>query len=372
MSPVTAEPWCSAANHARTVSSGVSASGVGDVVGGRLRLGRGRARRGGRGGVRNGGSRLVLAGAASAHSVATTASTRHRLTRASFPETVERQRWNLQISAPPSERRGPGLWTTIPCSRDRAGSTADTLRMEGTLGSPPSPRRPRRSTSPRRAARGVIAVVVIVVVVPGRALRVLRAVVGALPAARTARSHPHRRQRRPGDLGPLPGDPLPGQPRGRPGELARDHRRRLRRHLRQRRLVFLDAGETRNRSLAGTFAPGSTRGEPVLIFWSSQGRLHSLQGDTVGLGGGAAIEVDGRPRLVTGVIALDRESHSRTYDPLTTRSQQLILEHEIGHVLGLDHVDDSRPLMNASYVGQDGLGAGDIAGLRALHAVPCG
>ena len=136
--------------------------------------------------------------------------------------------------------------------------------------------------------------------------------------------------------------------------------------------VFLDAGETRNRSLAGTFAPGSTRGEPVLIIWSSQGRLHSLQGDTVGLGGGAVIEVDGRPRLVTGVIALDRESHSRTYDPLTTRSQQLILEHEIGHVLGLDHVDDSRQLMNASYVGQDGLGAGDITGLRALHAVPCG
>lgn len=135
--------------------------------------------------------------------------------------------------------------------------------------------------------------------------------------------------------------------------------------------VFLDAGETGNRTLAGTFNPGSTRGEPILIIWSSQGRLHSLQGDTVGLGGGAVVEVNGLPRLVTGAIALDAESHSRTYDPLTTRSQQLILMHEIGHVLGLDHVDDRRQLMNAAYVGQDGLGPGDVAGLEALHDVPC-
>ena len=136
--------------------------------------------------------------------------------------------------------------------------------------------------------------------------------------------------------------------------------------------MFLDAGETGNRTLAGTYNPGATRGEPVLIIWSSQGRLHSLQGDTVGLGGGAVVEVNGRPRFVTGVIALDAESHSRTYDPLDMRSQQLVLVHEIGHVLGLDHVDDSRQLMNASYVGQDGLGAGDLAGLEALHDVPCG
>jgi len=136
--------------------------------------------------------------------------------------------------------------------------------------------------------------------------------------------------------------------------------------------VLLDAGETANRTLAGTYNPGSTRGEPLLIIWSSQGRLHSLQGDTVGLGGGAVIEVNGLPRLVTGAIALDAEAHSRAYDPMTTRSQQLILMHEIGHVLGLDHVEDRRQLMNGSYVGQDGLGAGDVAGLKALHAVPCG
>jgi hypothetical protein len=135
--------------------------------------------------------------------------------------------------------------------------------------------------------------------------------------------------------------------------------------------VFLDAGETANRTLAGTFNPGATRGEPILIIWSSQGRLHDLQGDTVGLGGGAVLEVRGIPRFVTGAIALDAESHSRTYDAMPTRTQQLILMHEIGHVLGLDHVNDQRQLMNAGYVGQESLGKGDIAGLQALHAVPC-
>jgi hypothetical protein len=135
--------------------------------------------------------------------------------------------------------------------------------------------------------------------------------------------------------------------------------------------VFLDAGETANRTLAGTYSQGSSRGEPVLVIWSSQGRLHGLQGDTVGLGGGAMLEVEGLPRLVTGVIALDAESHSRTYDAMPARTQQLILMHEIGHVLGLDHVDDDRQLMHASYVGQEGLGKGDIAGLKALHDIPC-
>lgn len=135
--------------------------------------------------------------------------------------------------------------------------------------------------------------------------------------------------------------------------------------------VFLDAGETANRTLAGTYDPSSSRGEPVLLIWSRQGRLHSLQGDTVGLGGGAVLEVKGLPRLVTGVIAMDAESHSRTYDALSTRTQQLILMHEIGHVLGLGHVDDERQLMHAAYVGQEGLGKGDLAGLKALHEIPC-
>jgi predicted Zn-dependent protease len=53
------------------------------------------------------------------------------------------------------------------------------------------------------------------------------------------------------------------------------------------------------------------------------------------------------------------------------RSAELILAHELGHVLGLDHVDDVDELMNAEYVGQTGFGPGDREGLKRLYDLPC-
>jgi hypothetical protein len=49
----------------------------------------------------------------------------------------------------------------------------------------------------------------------------------------------------------------------------------------------------------------------------------------------------------------------------------LIVAHELGHVLGLDHTSDPNQLMYASYHGQDGFGKGDRHGLERLHDVPC-
>jgi predicted Zn-dependent protease len=53
------------------------------------------------------------------------------------------------------------------------------------------------------------------------------------------------------------------------------------------------------------------------------------------------------------------------------KSEILILAHELGHVLGLDHVDDVDELMNAEYSGQSGFGPGDREGLRRLYDLPC-
>ena len=50
---------------------------------------------------------------------------------------------------------------------------------------------------------------------------------------------------------------------------------------------------------------------------------------------------------------------------------QMVLEHELGHVLGLDHTGNAQQLMYEGYHGQQGLGKGDIAGLKRLHDVPC-
>ena len=48
-----------------------------------------------------------------------------------------------------------------------------------------------------------------------------------------------------------------------------------------------------------------------------------------------------------------------------------VVMHELGHVLGLDHVDDRDQLMYDENVGQTELGPGDRAGLAALGAGRC-
>lgn len=127
--------------------------------------------------------------------------------------------------------------------------------------------------------------------------------------------------------------------------------------------VFADRGTTVKTRLIGTNYQGN-EWEPVLIIWSDRYQDGSLDGGVIGRGGGGQIDVNGRLRYVVGKVSLD----SNLRDPFAT---QMVLEHELGHVLGLDHTDDRQQLMYAGYVGQEGLGNGDINGLKRLHDVPC-
>ena len=88
--------------------------------------------------------------------------------------------------------------------------------------------------------------------------------------------------------------------------------------------------------------------EPVLIIWSDRYQDGSLDGGVIGRGGGGTIDVNGRLRSHRQ-DSLD----SNIRDSFAT---QMVLEHELGHVLGLDHTDDRRQLMYAGYVGQHGSG----------------
>jgi hypothetical protein len=110
---------------------------------------------------------------------------------------------------------------------------------------------------------------------------------------------------------------------------------------------------------------------PVLIAWANSNEVPDLAGSTAGIGGGTPMRVGGRVRYVSGIVVLDTDAYDRMDLRGDGRAEALILAHELGHVLGLDHVDDISELMNAEYVGQAGFGPGDREGLQQLHDLPC-
>jgi hypothetical protein len=89
-------------------------------------------------------------------------------------------------------------------------------------------------------------------------------------------------------------------------------------------------------------------------------------GDAAGLGGAMTEPAPGGAlRLVAGGITLDADL---TLPLSWTSGWGPILLHEIGHVVGLDHVDDPAQLMYPKAGGAIYYGPGDLAGLHALGA----
>ena len=82
----------------------------------------------------------------------------------------------------------------------------------------------------------------------------------------------------------------------------------------------------------------------------------------------------GRLRYVTGAVSLDAPGMARTLgaDPAHGRAlARAIVMHELGHVVGLGHVDDPQELMDAENVGRTSFGPGDLRGLSRLGQGPC-
>ena len=99
----------------------------------------------------------------------------------------------------------------------------------------------------------------------------------------------------------------------------------------------------------------------------------ALAGDVAGIGGAEARAVaPDRLVYVTGMVALDRDAFaSMGARPGGAALQRAVVEHELGHVLGLGHVDDPAQLMYAETTGQRHLAAGDRDGLAVLGSEPC-
>ena len=113
---------------------------------------------------------------------------------------------------------------------------------------------------------------------------------------------------------------------------------------------------------------------PVLIGWSDETSLPLLGGEVAGFGGSHHIATTGpgSERLVSGQIALDLDAfNAELARPGGYESARAIVMHELGHVVGLAHVDDPTELMYASQLDQVEFGPGDLEGLAAVGSGPC-
>ena len=74
---------------------------------------------------------------------------------------------------------------------------------------------------------------------------------------------------------------------------------------------------------------------------------------------------------MAGTIALSRDYYAELTESGDGAEQLAVLLHELGHVLGLDHVESPGELMYSDNIGRTTFGPGDLEGLRALGQGPC-
>ena len=112
----------------------------------------------------------------------------------------------------------------------------------------------------------------------------------------------------------------------------------------------------------------TARRQAVLVAFATSDEVPELAGDVAGIGGSTAVERGFRDRrYVTGQVVLDAE----VFEDIPDADAQAIVDHEFGHLVGLDHVDDPRELMYADNVGLTSYGPGDLKGLARLGNISC-
>jgi hypothetical protein len=104
---------------------------------------------------------------------------------------------------------------------------------------------------------------------------------------------------------------------------------------------------------------------PILIAWTDEATVPELAGRVGGLGRSAWFsDGPGSGWFISGKLYIDTD-----VGPDRERNR-IVMIHELGHVLGLDHVDDPTQVMNPSSVVSK-LAAGDRAGFATLGADDC-
>ncbi len=143
-------------------------------------------------------------------------------------------------------------------------------------------------------------------------------------------------------------------------------------------LRFVDDGDTDEIPLAErrSFQPEryGDRWAPVLIAWQSAEENADFATDIVGQARSISVRRGHGPEVyVTGQIRLDAQALTElTAQPEGVELARSVIQHELGHLVGLAHVDDPMEVMFPQANGViTQLGPGDLTGLAQLGRGAC-
>jgi len=116
------------------------------------------------------------------------------------------------------------------------------------------------------------------------------------------------------------------------------------------------------------------RWAPVLLAWTTPDQERRLAGNIAGIGGSVPVStgMSGDLRYVTGIVFLDAPQFRRLLPQVAgwERARAIVM-HELGHLVGLAHVEDPMELMGEQNMIPMDFGPGDLEGLAALGNGSC-
>ncbi len=120
------------------------------------------------------------------------------------------------------------------------------------------------------------------------------------------------------------------------------------------------------------YRPLLGRTDPVLVTFADADEVPELEGRVAGIGGSVSVRRGGVRVYVTGQVTIDVDALADLEDRRGGEDlAEAIILHELGHLVGLAHVDDRAELMYAKNTGQLDFGTGDRVGLAELGRGPC-